>query len=107
MKKQGKVRRPEKPGQWISQSGKDNQCERVLAWLRRRPLTAEQARAHMGVLHLASRISDLRDQRYLINTVRVTVREKWGTTRVAKYVLVGRSTSVDSNLRAACKAAAK
>lgn len=67
------------------------QCQQVLDWIKREPITQMQALAHLGVFRLASRINDLRNQGVAINSSMVEVVDRFGRSRrVAKYSMGGK-----------------
>lgn len=68
---------------------KYSQCERVLFWLRQgKQLTQFEAIGSLGILRLASRIDELRQDGHNIKTAMVTVPNRWGEKcRVASYTL--------------------
>lgn len=65
-----------------------NQCDQVLAALRRGPMTASDARKHLGIDRLAARVFDLRQDGWDITSRLVTVHNRHGEPcRVARYTL--------------------
>ena len=67
------------------------QCERVMDYLEKHPLGITQFEAikDLGILRLASRISDLRRQNIKIDREMVTVKNRFGEDCcVARYTLV-------------------
>lgn len=63
-----------------------SQNEKVLAALRRGPLTPLQA-VRMGIMRLSARVYDLREEGQNIVARLVTVPTRDGTARVAEYTL--------------------
>ena len=67
------------PGEEMSQKAA------ILDWLKREPITAIQALAHIRCMRLAARIDELRHEGYAIHTEMITVGSG---KQVARYVLV-------------------
>ena len=65
------------------------QTDRVLEYLRRyRTITALDALRDLGIMRLASRISDLRQRGYSVSRTMVEVENRFGEkTRIARYSL--------------------
>lgn len=60
----------------------------VLEYMRRNgSITAKVADSQLGVMRLASRISDLRRKGYNITATMIRVPTRYGETRVASYSL--------------------
>lgn len=67
------------------------QCERLLDYMTSHPggVTQFEAIRELGILRLASRISELREYGYLISKDMVTVKNRFGEKcKVARYRLV-------------------
>ncbi|MBL6987241.1 MAG: hypothetical protein ISR72_09430 [Methylobacter sp.] len=65
----------------------NSQRNRVLAWLRKKPLTTIQARQELFVMSIAARIFELKDKGHIIATYPVNVTH--GSKRkIAQYVLL-------------------
>lgn len=65
------------------------QCDRVLNFLRSgRRLTQYEALNELGIMRLASRISDLKKEGHQIKAEMVEVQNRWGeSSKVAAYWL--------------------
>lgn len=65
------------------------QTERILDYMRRfGGITALEAMRDLGIMRLASRITDIKRQGYAITRTMVAVKNRFGeTTRVARYSL--------------------
>ena len=70
---------------------KQTQCERLLEYLELHvSITQIEALNELGILRLASRVSDLKRQGYNIQSKMVVVKNRWGETCcVARYRLGG------------------
>lgn len=69
----------------------NNQCNRILDYLRKHPngITQFEALSELGIMRLASRISDLRDQGNKILAERIKVKNRFNEEcYVCKYTLV-------------------
>lgn len=64
-----------------------NQTEKVIELLRAGPVTQLKALTAAGVLRLASRIHELREAGYTIETENAKVKTRAGTAVVAQYIL--------------------
>ena len=62
-----------------------SQKTEILDWLKREPITAIQALAHIRCMRLAARSDELRHEGYAIHTEMITVGSG---KQVARYVLV-------------------
>lgn len=71
------------------QHSKPSQNERILAYIEEHgSITQEDALKYLGVMRLASRISDLRRRGYHIDSQVERVRNRWGETcRIKRYSL--------------------
>lgn len=71
------------------------QCSRILAYMEKHgSITQLEALMELGVMRLASRISNLRKSGYEIDCEWVEVQNRFGETcRVKKYSLVGGDTN--------------
>jgi len=65
-----------------------SQRNRILEWLRIKPLTTLDARCELDVMHPASRVQELKAQGHNICTHWETVDTGKGKHRVASYVLL-------------------
>ena len=67
----------------------NNQCTRVLLWLKEgKTLTQIQALEHLGILRLASRVNDLNGMGHNVKSRMVKVKNRFGADcRVAEYSL--------------------
>lgn len=72
-----------------NKTGKAFQCERILMYMRRfGSITPLEALADLGVMRLASRISDLRKRGVAIRGEMITVENRFGEKiRVKRYSL--------------------
>lgn len=72
------------------------QCERVLAHLQSgKRLTQFEAMTELGIMRLASRITDLRQQGHDIKKEMIDVSNRWGETcKVAAYTLHDRKDRI-------------
>ncbi len=61
---------------------------RILAYLRKKPLTTVAARNELDVMHPAGRVRELKEQGHSIFTHWETVETGQGKHRVASYVLL-------------------
>ena len=62
------------------------QCQQVLDWLKREPITAMQALAHLSCFRLAARVHELKDSGHKINKRMVEVYDRHGAVRyIAQY----------------------
>lgn len=65
------------------------QCERLLARLKRGPITPLEAWSELGIYRLGARVFDLKEQGHEITKKMVAVSNKFGEEcRVAKYTLL-------------------
>lgn len=71
------------------------QCEKVLDYMNRHgSITAKQAYTQLGIMRLASRISDLKRQGYLIKSEDIKVKNRDGShSFVAKYSFLKKGTA--------------
>lgn len=70
-------------------AGVDAQAARLLARLRRGPITALQGLEELGIARTASRVCELRKDGHEIQSEYVKVRDRYGSKcRVARYYLV-------------------
>jgi len=66
----------------------NSQCDRLLKALRRRPMTTRQIEDRLGIGRPASRVDELRQAGYDIETTLVPVVNRYGErARVARYSL--------------------
>lgn len=65
-----------------------SQQDRVLAYLRIKPLTTLAARTELDVMHPSGRVQELKEQGHNIITHWQTVETEQGKHRVASYVLL-------------------
>jgi hypothetical protein len=65
------------------------QTDRVLDYLQRfGSITALEALRDLGIMHLSSRITDMRRQGYAVKREMIEVKNRFGeTTRVARYTM--------------------
>lgn len=72
-------------------NSKPKQCERILAYLRQfGSITQLEAMRDLGVMHLASRISEMQKNGYEIEKKRIKVKNRYGdTTPIVRYRLKG------------------
>lgn len=76
----------------MSKNKRPSQAEQILNYLIEHPsgITSKEAIDLFGCMRLASRISELRDEFYNIETRMIKVKNRYGeTVSVAKYVLKG------------------
>lgn len=77
----------------MSENKRPTQCERLVDYMMRNPekgVTQIEALSNLGILRLASRISELRDEGYVIEKKMITVTNRFGEKcSVARYRLVG------------------
>lgn len=75
------------------QHSKPSQNERILAYMEEHgSITQQDALLHLGVMRLASRISDLRRRGYDIDSQVERVKNRWGETcRIKRYSLGARN----------------
>ena len=67
----------------------NSQRQRILAWLRERPLTTLQARKELDIMHPAARVQELRELGNRIITYWHVTHSDSGTKhRVGRYVLL-------------------
>lgn len=66
------------------------QCEVLLAELKKGPMTTKQIRDHLGIGMPATRVFDLKQAGYEIVSKRKKVRTRYGHTQVAEYHYLGR-----------------
>ena len=68
-----------------------SQCERLLARLKRGPITPLEAWSELGIYRLGARVYDLKEQGHEITKKMVAVSNKFGEEcRVAQYTLLRR-----------------
>ncbi len=68
-----------------------SQCERLLARLKRGPITPLEAWSELGIYRLGARVYDLKEQGHEITREMVAVSNKFGEEcRVAQYTLLRR-----------------
>lgn len=72
------------------------QCQRLLDYMERgNRVTQFEAISSLGILRLASRISDLRNQGHIIEREMVDVSNRYGEKcRVARYTLIKKAEVV-------------
>ena len=77
----------------MSGNSRPTQCERLIEYMQRHPIngvTQIDALNELGILRLASRISELRSDGYVIEKEMISVKNKFGEKCfVARYRLVG------------------
>lgn len=77
----------------MSSNSRPTQCERLIEYMKRHPIngvTQIDALNELGILRLASRISELRSDGYVIEKEMISVKNKFGEKCfVARYRLVG------------------
>lgn len=77
----------------MSSNSRPTQCERLIEYMERHPIkgvTQIDALNELGILRLASRISELRSDGYVIEKEMISVKNKFGEKCfVARYRLVG------------------
>ena len=77
----------------MSSNSRPTQCERLIEYMQRHPIngvTQIDALNELGILRLASRISELRSDGYVIEKEMISVKNKFGEKCfVARYRLVG------------------
>lgn len=74
------------------------QKEMILDYLQRakeKGLTSKEAEDYFGCMRLASRISDLRRDGYMIDSKMVKVRSRSGFAHVARYTIHGAETDAE------------
>lgn len=64
-----------------------SQEQKLLKWLRKKPITPMQALDRLGIYRLSARIKDLRDEGHNIVTRRVKVKTRDGYAMIARYEL--------------------
>lgn len=70
-------------------TGSDKQCAQLLRALSRRPMTALEILAELGIARAAARVYDLKREGWNIGTEFVQVRNRQGEMcRVARYTLL-------------------
>lgn len=68
-----------------------SQCERLLARLKRGPITPLEAWSELGIYRLGARVYDLKEQGHEITKELVSVTNRMGEEcRVAQYTLLRR-----------------
>lgn len=74
-------------------NSRPTQCERLIEYMERHPVdgvTQIDALNELGILRLASRISELRSDGYVIEKEMISVKNRFGEKcSVARYRLVG------------------
>lgn len=72
-------------------NSKPKQCERILAYLKQfGSITQLEAMRDLGVMRLASRISEMQKSGYEFEKQRIKVKNRYGdTTPIVKYKLKG------------------
>ncbi len=77
----------------MSGNSRPTQCERLIEYMERHPVdgvTQIDALNELGILRLASRISELRSDGYVIEKEMISVKNRFGEKcSVARYRLVG------------------
>lgn len=77
----------------MSSNSRPTQCERLIEYMERHPVdgvTQIDALNELGILRLASRISELRSDGYVIEKEMIRVKNRFGEKcSVARYRLVG------------------
>lgn len=77
----------------MSSNSRPTQCERLVEYMERHPIdgvTQIEALNQLGILRLASRISELRSDGYVIEKEMISVKNRFGEKcSVARYRLVG------------------
>ena len=77
----------------MSDNSRPTQCERLVEYMERHPesgVTQIEALHELGILRLASRISELRSDRDVIEKEMISVENKFGEKCFgARYILVG------------------
>lgn len=74
-------------------NSRPTQCERLVEYMERHPIdgvTQIEALNQLGILRLASRISELKSDGYVIEKEMISVKNRFGEKcSVARYRLVG------------------
>ena len=74
-------------------NSRPTQCERLVDYMKRHPIdgvTQIEALNQLGILRLASRISELKTDGYIIEKEMISVKNRFGEKcSVARYRLVG------------------
>lgn len=74
-------------------NSRPTQCERLIDYMKRHPIdgvTQIEALNQLGILRLASRISELKSDGHIIEKEMITVKNRFGEKcSVARYRLVG------------------
>lgn len=77
----------------MKDNSRPTQCERLVEYMEKHPIngvTQIDALNELGILRLASRISELRSDGYVIEKEMISVKNKFGEKCfVARYRLVG------------------
>lgn len=77
----------------MSSNSRPTQCERLVEYMERHPIdgvTQIDALNELGILRLASRISELRSDGYVIEKEMISVKNRFGEKCfIARYRLVG------------------
>ena len=77
----------------MKDNSRPTQCERLIEYMERHPIdgvTQIDALHELGILRLASRISELRSDGYVIEKEMISVKNRFGEKcSVARYRLVG------------------
>lgn len=77
----------------MKDNSRPTQCERLVEYMKKHPtngVTQIDALNELGILRLASRISELRSDGYVIEKEMISVKNKFGEKCfVARYRLVG------------------
>ena len=77
----------------MAENSKPTQCDRLLEYMKKRSITQIEALQELGIMRLASRISDLRKLGYLISRKMIVVKNRFGEKcEVAEYSLEGELT---------------
>lgn len=74
-------------------NSRPTQCERLVEYMERHPIdgiTQIEALNQLGILRLASRISELKSDGYIIEKEMISIKNRFGEKcSVARYRLVG------------------
>ena len=75
----------------MSKENKPSQCQMIIDYINQfGAITPLEAMQHLGIMRLASRVSDLRKSGYIIIDEWAEVPNRYGgTTRVKRYRLAG------------------
>lgn len=75
----------------MKKNSKPTQCQRLIAYMEKNPdgVTQITALSELGILRLASRISEIRKDGYMVSKEMVSVTNRYGEkANVAKYKLI-------------------